>query len=161
MGDFFLIMTQPFCNFCIYKVKQKYKMKKIIALIGIFLLVISCNTEDDEPNVRYELLPIETVVIPDTLLLGDENIITVKYLQPTTCHEFRGFYYEKKGLTRTVAVETSVTETNDCQNSSLLVEKELKIVPLEAGTYTFKFWQGKDSAGNNIFLEFERPAIIN
>lgn len=136
-------------------------MKKIIALIGIFLLVISCNTEDDEPNVRYELLPIETVVIPDTLLLGDENIITVKYLQPTTCHEFRGFYYEKKGLTRTVAVETSVTETNDCQNSSLLVEKELKIVPLEAGTYTFKFWQGKDSAGNNIFLEFERPAIIN
>ena len=137
-------------------------MKKIVALIGVFLLIISCNTDDDKQDVRYELLPVENVVIPDTLFLGGENLITIKYLQPTTCHEFRGFYYEKNGLTRTVAVETSVTETNNCQNvSALLVEKELKVVPIEAGTYTFKFWQGKDGAGNNVFLEFERPAVIN
>ena len=136
-------------------------MKKIVALIGLFLLVISCNPETDEPNVRYELVPIDNVVIPDELYFGEENIITVEYSRPTTCHGFNGFLYEKEDFTRTIGVQNYVVENPDCQVvTGEVIEKDFVFQPTATGTYTFKFWQGKDSNGDNVFLELQRDVVI-
>lgn len=136
-------------------------MKKIVALIGLFLLVISCNPESDEPNVRYELVPIDNVVIPDELYFGEENIITVEYSRPTTCHGFNGFLYEKEDFTRTIGVQNYVVENPDCQVvTGDIIEKDFVFQPTSTGTYTFKFWQGKDSNGENVFLELQRDVVI-
>ena len=136
-------------------------MKKIVALIGLFLLVISCNPETDEPNVRYELVPIDNVVIPDELYFGEENIITVEYSRPTTCHGFNGFLYEKEDFTRTIGVQNYVVENPDCQVvTGEVIEKDFVFQPTATGTYTFKFWQGKDSNGENVFLELQRDVVI-
>ena len=136
-------------------------MKKIVALIGLFLLVISCNPETDEPNVRYELVPIDNVVIPDELYFGEENIITIEYSRPTTCHGFNGFLYEKEDFTRTIGVQNYVVENPDCQVvTGEVIEKDFVFQPTATGTYTFKFWQGKDSNGDNVFLELQRDVVI-
>lgn len=136
-------------------------MKKIAALIGIFLLVISCSTDNDEPNVNYELVPIQNVIIGDELYFGDENIITIQYLRPSTCHGFNGFVYEKDAFTRTIGVQNYVVENADCQAvTGEVIEKDFVFQPSETGTYTFKFWQGKDANGDNIFLELQREVII-
>ncbi len=136
-------------------------MKKIAALIGIFLLVISCSTDNDEPNVNYELVPIQNVIIGDELYFGDENIITIQYLRPSTCHGFNGFVYEKDDFTRTIGVQNYVVENADCQAvTGEVIEKDFIFQPTATGTYTFKFWQGKDANGDNIFLELQREVII-
>lgn len=129
-------------------------MKKILALIGIFLLVISCSPESDEPNVHFELLPIESVVMPTEFNVNTENEIVIKFFRPTTCHGFNGYYYEKDDFTRTIAVESYVIEKEGCvalTNQEL--EQTLKFKPTETGTYLFKFWKGKDANGVNIFEE--------
>ena len=136
-------------------------MKKIAALIGIFLLAISCSTDDNEPNVNYELVPIQNITIGDELYFGEENIITIQYLKPSTCHGFNGFVYEKDGFTRTIGVQNYVVERADCQAvTGEVIEKNFVFQPTAIGTYTFKFWQGKDANGENIFLELQREVII-
>ena len=55
-------------------------MKKIVALIGIFMLMISCSTNDDQPNVHFELLPVESVVMAAEFCVNTDNEIEVSYL---------------------------------------------------------------------------------
>ena len=89
-------------------------MKKILSLLSLFIVLISCSTDTDETNVRYELIPIQNVTISDHLLVGEANQITVQYNRPSDCHGFNGFYYEKNGFTRTIAVQNYVYEREGC-----------------------------------------------
>lgn len=137
-------------------------MKKIVAFLSLFLIAISCSVDDDQPNVHYELVPVESVNLEDTLTVGLVNNIEINYKKPSTCHEFNGFYYEKNGFERIIGVQNYVIEQNDCQPITNITRQEvLKFKPTEVGTYTFKFWQGKDTNGEDIFLEIERPVVIN
>ena len=130
-------------------------MKKIAALIGIFLLVISCSTESNEQTIHYEVLPVDSVIMPTEFYVDVENEITVKFLRPTVCHGFDGFYYEKDGFTRTVAIQSFVFEQGNCSETvTELSSQILKFNPTETGTYLFKFWKGKDTAGQDVFEEF-------
>ena len=130
-------------------------MKKIVALIGIFMLMISCSTNDDQPNVHFELLPVESVVMPAEFYANTENEIKISYLQPTSCHGFDGFYYDKVDTTRTVAIQSFVLEQSNCTTlTNEIKEKSLMFKPLDPGTYLFKFWKGKDSNGEDIFEEY-------
>lgn len=140
-------------------------MKKIfVLLVSILLisLITSCSTDYEEQNITKELVPIVSVEVPDEFYAGDENQIIIRYNKPTTCHGFDGFFYEKDGNTRKVAVQNFVNNNGNCQNlTNELKEEVLKFYPPETGIYTFKFWQGKDSNGNDIYLEIQREAIIN
>lgn len=136
-------------------------MKKILSLLSLFLVLISCSTESDGPKIHYELIPIQNVTMPDIFYIGEQNEILIEYKKPTTCHGFDGFYYEKNDMIRTVAVQNYVVEQDNCQNLTNEVKEEtLKFNPNTIGTYTFKFWQGKDSNGNDIFLEIQREAVL-
>ena len=137
-------------------------MKKIVAFLSLFLIAISCSVDDDQPNVHYELVPVESVNLEDTLTVGLVNNIEINYKKPSTCHGFDGFYYEKNGFERIIGVQNYVIEQTDCQPITNITRQEvLKFKPTEVGTYTFKFWQGKDTNGEDIFLEIERPVVIN
>jgi hypothetical protein len=136
-------------------------MKKILALIGIFILSISCSPDTDEQNIRYELVPVQSIVIDDVLYVGEENIITIKYSRPNNCYGFNGFVYEKEANTRTIGVQNYVVEKSDCQPiTNDLSERNLSFIPETTGTYTFKFYQGKDASGNNIYLEIQREVVV-
>jgi hypothetical protein len=117
-------------------------------------LMISCSTETNEPNVHYELLPVDSVVMPTEFYVNVENEITVSYLKPTSCHGFDGFYYKKNDFTRTVAIQSYVIEQDNCMNlTAAFSERVLKFKPTEIGTYVFKFWKGKDINGDDVFEE--------
>lgn len=130
-------------------------MKKIVALIGIFLLTISCSTEtESDPNVHYELLAVDSVIMPTDFYVNVDNEIIIKFLKPSSCHSFDGFYYEKDGFTRTVAIQSFVVELPNCTTlTGEIVGKMLKFKPTETGTYLFKFWKGKNTSGDDVFEE--------
>lgn len=134
-------------------------MKKILALVSVLLLFNACSLNDDDGiKFHYELLPIESVVIPDSFEMGETYPITIKYFRPTTCHAFDGFYYDKNLNIRTVAVRNAVVQKDNCTElTNSLIEQTLNFYVTNNGSYIFKFWQGKNDAGEDVFLEYEIP----
>lgn len=138
-------------------------MKKIIALICVFILTISCSVEEEgTPPIHYVLVPIQNVEIPEAMNVGTSYTIVMEYIIPSTCHGFDGFYYQTEGFTRTVSIQNFVVEKPDCQPlMNQIYSENMSFQPTEPGTYVFKFWKGKDSSGNDVFLEFERTVVTN
>ena len=134
-------------------------MKRILALVSVLLLFNACSLNDDDGiKFHYELLPIESVVIPDSFEMGETYPITIKYFRPTTCHAFDGFYYDKNLNIRTVAVRNAVVQKDNCTElTNSLIEQTLNFYVTNNGSYIFKFWQGKNDAGEDVFLEYEIP----
>ena len=129
-------------------------MKKIAALIGVFLLIISCSPENDQAKIHFELLPIESVVLPVNFTVNNINEIEINFLRPTSCHGFDGFLYEKNDFTRTIALQSYVLEKDNCAAlTNEIVTQKLNFKPLETGIYLLRFWKGKDTNGVDIFEE--------
>ncbi|SEP89881.1 calpain family cysteine peptidase [Flavobacterium urocaniciphilum] len=130
-------------------------MKKLIALFSMIFIITSCSLESNNQNIYYELLPVDSYVMPAEFHVNTENLIVVKFKRPTTCHAFDHFYYELDDFTRTVAIQSIVIEGNSgCTAlTNEIAEQTLRFKPTETGTYTFKFWKGKDSNGQNLFEE--------
>lgn len=135
-------------------------MKKIFFLLLIAISVTSCSVDDDVNDFYYEILPVESVEIPEEFVLGQTYEITVTYLRPTTCHVFNNFYYDSELNQRTVAVVTSVYQNNDCL---VLIDEEVEamfnFMVNSNGTYVFKFWQGEDENGNDLYYIVEVPVV--
>ena len=130
-------------------------MKKLIALICIIVLSISCTQEPDGPRVHFELLKVESVVLPTTFTVNTVNEIEVTYSRPSSCHGFEGFYYTRDGFNRTIAVLNYVIEEQGCLPLlNQLQTKILRFKPASTGTYLLKFLKGKDANGVNLYEEF-------
>ena len=106
---------------------------------------------------HLEVLPVESVDIPQEFTMGDVYPITVHYYRPSTCYSFRDFYYRKENNIRTVAPVNYVFEKNCEPLDSVLTENTFKFLVTSNGSYVFKFWQGKDSNGDDMYLTIEVP----
>jgi len=134
-------------------------MKKLLVLCSLLLLA-SCSIDDDGTNYSFEVLPIESVDIPDEFQWGETYPITVSYLRPSTCHSFKEFYYLKENNERTVAPINYVVEGNTCTGlEDTLVEATFNFIVTSYSSYIFKFWQGEDANGEDEYLIIEVPVI--
>lgn len=134
------------------------KRLKLITSLFFIMLMMSCSPEGDEIKYNFEFLAIESVELPDVLVLGQTHEIKVKYKRPTSCHLFNAFYYEKNLNIRTIAVNSIVTQRNDCVTlDNAIEEASINFYVTNNGSYIFKFWQGKDENGEDLFLEIEVP----
>jgi len=134
-------------------------MKKIISLIAIGFLLISCSP-DDSDEFYLKLLPINTVDMPTAFAKDSITKIPIKYIRPTTCHRFYDFYYDRNDFKRTVAIYSVFSNADGCQTDNVnLVEVELKFKPAELGTYHFRFWTGDDAQGVSQYIEYD--AIVD
>jgi uncharacterized Rmd1/YagE family protein len=139
------------------------KMKKIFLFGFVIVAFWSCSLDDSNSEDFYsEVLPIESVSLPDEFQYGETYEINYTYLRPSTCHAFRDLYYISEGNTRTIAVINYVFSSNtNCE--PLIdgrVEKTFNFhVIQETGTYIFKFWQGEDENGEDTYLVFEVPIV--
>jgi hypothetical protein len=133
--------------------------KKIISLLALFFILNSCSPSDDT-QYSFKLMPIESVDIPAEFTLGETYPITVHYTVPTSCYYFSSLYYDKDLNIRTIAIENAIAQRNNCQDLSAADGAStytFNFYVTSNGSYIFKFYQGKDDQGNNIFLEYEVP----
>ncbi len=141
------------------KLKSITPMKKILSLIALIFIFNSCSTDDGQ-NYTLKLFPVESVDIPTEFTSGNTYPITIHYKKTSTCDYFNTIYYEKNSNVRTIAVEMAVLQRNDCEDltgDAANAQCSFNFVPTTASSYIFKFWQGKDTSGNDIFLEYEVP----
>ncbi|MBD0831347.1 hypothetical protein [Aestuariibaculum sediminum] len=135
-------------------------MKKLLLLSLSLLLFISCDTDNDEYNYYFEILPVESVDIPEEFVLGETYPITVSYNKPTSCYVFRNLYYAKDNNERTVAPIMTVYENNNCETLEDFTEDAtFNFIVTSNGSYIFKFWQGEDENGDDIYLTYEVPVV--
>ena len=142
-----------------YTNKNYIMSKKIISLLALFFILNSCSPDDDT-QYSFKLMPIESVDIPAEFTLGETYPITVHYTVPTSCYYFSSFYYDKDLNIRTIAIENAIAQRNNCQDLSAADGANtytFNFYVTSNGSYIFKFYQGKDDQGNNIFLEYEVP----
>lgn len=122
------------------------------------LTLSSCNLDDDAPQYRLELLPIESVELPSEFQIGNTYSITLRYIKPTTCHIYDGIYFEKDLNIRTFAVRSAVLLGGNCLSTdNEVVEQTFDFYVTSNGSYIFKFWHGTDENGEEIYLEYEIP----
>ncbi|MCK8482207.1 hypothetical protein [Psychroserpens algicola] len=132
-------------------------MKKIFLLSFLMLSLFSCSVEDSAPNFYYEVLPIESVDIPDSFEFGNVHEIKLTYFRPSGCHVFNNFFYETDLNQRTVAIITTVLPDTDCNQEAVLEEVAFNFEVNSTGPYTFRFWLGVDENGNDTYYIVEVP----
>ncbi|WP_136667651.1 hypothetical protein [Flavobacterium sp. H122] len=134
-------------------------MKYVLCIAVLFFGFISC-TIDDGVDFHYELLPVDSVELPDEFKRDSIYEIPFKYSRPTTCYAFDGFYYRREANVRTIAIGTIVFEQNNCRPPTTNpLTAVLYFKPTVENSYIFKIWKGKDTNGQNIFEETEIPVI--
>lgn len=136
-------------------------MKQLFLLCVLALSLASCSVDtDDSTDFYYEILPIESVEIPEEFTLGETYEIHLKYLRPSTCYAFNDFYYTSDLNQRTVAVINTVYPNAPCELlDNELVDVSFNFKVTNNGTYVFRFWQGEDESGNDTYYIVEVPVV--
>ena len=132
-------------------------MKKLFALMLLAVIISSCSL-DDGTNFHFEAVPATGATLPDSFQLDETYEIKVQYVRPTSCHFFEGYDYRKTGTNeRTITLVTSVFDDPNCRELDEELEVSFDFIVINTGTYTFRFWQGKDANGNDTYLTYEVP----
>ncbi|OUR98095.1 hypothetical protein A9Q86_13625 [Flavobacteriales bacterium 33_180_T64] len=137
-------------------------MKKIFLLSFLMFSLFSCSLENDNPSFSNEAIPIESVTIPEEFQFGQVYQIDVTYFKPSGCHVFNGFLFENNANERTIILVNTVHDDLDCETYAFgtnEVEASFNYQVNDVGIHTFKFWQGKDDNGNDLYYIVDVPVI--
>ena len=132
-------------------------MKRFFVSIILTFSLLSCSLDDGTTDFTIETLPIKSAVVPEAFIFGSNHTITVIYDLPSSCHGFYDLYYQYEGTSRIVAINSVVIENNTCTDGLIEVEYQFLVSVVQREDYTFKFWKGVDSNGENIFEEILVP----
>ena len=132
-------------------------MKKIIKS-SVFILVasflaISCDRNDENTIESVDAIKIDSVKIAqETMDVFTVQTIKTYSTYPDACHGFYTYDYIRDGLNRNV-VAYAYKENGACTSAVRVGTNGFNFRPEEKGTYTFKFWNGKDANNQNIWIE--------
>jgi hypothetical protein len=134
-------------------------MKRLLVLFFISFLFNSCSVGSDETR-EFVNLPVQSAVMPTAMTVDEISQITIKYTRPTDCYIFNGFNLNNDAFTCFVAIEAVKLKQSNCMpDSDNLFEVTFLYKPTVTGIYTFKFWAGKDTNGNDTFISYEIEAL--
>jgi hypothetical protein len=144
-------------------------MKRLILLFASVLLLVSCDVDDDGPNVAYEFAEITETDLPDYFEMGETYSFDVSYQLPSACHDFYTFQtnqYSSEEKDSTLVIEIGALTNYDpnlteCTEEGSLSEsktiKGLKINNKQYNNYHFKLLTGGDEDNNAQYLNVEVP----
>jgi len=140
-------------------------MKRLLLLLSI-ILFFSCSMDDsasndESTNYSFEFLSIESVKgVPDAFILGEKYPMEISYFRPSTCHDFKEFYFLKEDNVYTIAPINYVFENDTCETlEDSLIDVSYSFLVEENELHIFKFWQGLDENDEDQFLIVEIPVL--
>lgn len=139
-------------------------MKKvfILSMMAVFAAAVtSCNDNDDYTQItEVYASKVDSVHIPlDTMVVGVTQELKVYSTFTKTCEGIYSYDYNyTSDSVRTVA--NFGFKTNEaCGDGTYVDGSRINFKPVKTGTYTFKFWTGKDAAGANTYIE-KKVAVL-
>lgn len=139
-------------------------MRKLLLLVLTVLLLVSCSLDDDSsPDFTYQLAPVVSVEIPDTLVFQQVYDFDIEYEQPSSCHVFYGYDYRGKGNERFIGVKNTVYLNDNCEDlpEGNTAHHDLSFLVEHKEPYVFNFWQGVDDEGEPVYLTKEVQVKLN
>lgn len=130
--------------------------------MAVFATVVtSCNDNDDYTQItEVYASKVDSVHIPlDTMVVGVTQELKVYSTFTKTCEGIYSYDYNyTNDSVRTVA--NFGFKTNEaCGDGTYVDGSRINFKPVKTGTYTFKFWTGKDAAGANTYIE-KKVAVL-
>lgn len=136
-------------------------MKKIIYFIATLLFFTNCNVDDDSIESHFEILPIESINLPQQFILGETYTIEFTFIRPTNCHAYDHIINMIENENRTFSVKSVVFEQNNCTNltTNNIATQSIEFKVTHDQTYLFHIWKGKDSQGIDIYDDYSIPVV--
>jgi len=130
----------------------------IFTIVAVFFLFSSCSL-DDGTNFHFLPLQIVSAELPDSFNLNETYQIRVQYAQPNACTGFAGLEVVDIDTTvRNVAVVgTERTDQEVCAQLVTIRTATFNFIVNYSQTYTFRFLQGENENGEQMYLEVEVP----
>ncbi|MBU4539178.1 MAG: hypothetical protein L6264_04910 [Weeksellaceae bacterium] len=132
-------------------------MKKLYKL-GVFALVIltftGCNDRfDGDEILNTDAVKIDSVkVAQDTMDVFTIQTIKTFSNYTANCEGFYGYDYFHTSQTERRVTSYKFKTSAACGNA-VAKASQINFRPQQTGTFTFKFWNGKNAAGENMWIE--------
>ena len=138
-------------------------MKKILALLILFVSVVwvGCDDDDDyDHEYHLEYIGAVSAEVPDEFIYGRTYRIKITIELPNSCYYFYNQYdYFYEGTSRLIYPIAHVDDGVPCTPNIRETTFSIPVQALQYEPYIFKFYQGEDEEGQDIFLTMEVPVI--
>lgn len=137
-------------------------MKHFFALFLIVFLVYGCNDDDDNNDHDYHLEYTEVISaeLPDEFIFGRTYRIFITIELSDSCHYFYNQYdYFYEGTSRLIYPIVHIDDGVPCTPNIREITFSIPVQALQYDPYIFKFYQGEDADGQDVFLTIEVPVV--
>jgi hypothetical protein len=133
--------------------------KAFFVVLTVF--ITSCSLDDSSDNQSFEMLPIESITLPDEFVLDEVYDIDFTFIRPTNCHGYYDIFINAEDENRTVGVTSVVYENSNCIeiNEDNIAEQTFRFQVIYDQTYVFHIWKGVDVDGEDIYEVYEVPVV--
>ena len=131
-------------------------------LVILSFLIFSCNSHRDNDERKITAiseLKLDSVKVnSDTMMVNSVQSIRTYFTLHSNCEGFYQYQYAKNGMERKVTAFYYKTD-GLCSANNKAYYTQFQFQPESTGVYQFRFWKGKDNAGNDIWIN--KQIVVN
>ena len=133
----------------------------LIVIIAFTVSLTSCSDNDDNYHEYHlEYTGVIDADLPDEFIQGNTYRINVTIELPNSCYYYYNQYdYFYEGNARLIYPIVHVDDDAPCTPNITETTFSIPVQALQSEPYIFKFYQGEDAEGQDIFLTIEVPVI--
>ncbi len=136
-------------------------MKYFVSLSLFVFLLFGCSNDDNNYHEYHlEYAPVISADLPDEFIQGRTYRINVTIELPNSCYYYYDQYdYFYEGTSRLIYPVVHVDDDVPCTLNITETTFSIPVQALQSEPYIFKFYQGEDAEGQDMFLTIEVPVI--
>ena len=136
-------------------------MKHFIPLFLVAFLIFGCSNDDNnDHDYHLEYVNVISADLPDEFIYGLTYRINITIELPNSCYYFYNQYdYFYEGTSRLIYPIGHVDDGVPCTPNITETTFSIPVHALQSEPYIFKFYQGEDENGQDVFLTIEVPVI--
>lgn len=136
-------------------------MKHFISLSLFVFLLFGCSDDDNyyhEYHLEYK--SVVSAELPDEFIYGRTYRINITIELPDSCYYYYNQYdYFYEGTSRLIYPIVHIDDGVPCTPNITETTFSIPVQALQNEPYVFKFYQGEDADGQDMFLTIEVPVI--
>ena len=133
----------------------------LLMLIAFSLTLTSCSDDSEYHEFHLEYIGAKSADVPDEFIYGLTYRIDVTVEFPNSCYfNYNQYDYIYEGNARLIYPIAHVDDDVVCTPSIRETIYSIPVTALQEETYIFKFYQGEDADGQDIFYTVEVPVVL-